>query len=82
MNAMNAVSGLPPFLLPAAIGLAAFAMGFFLARKFTGGTGPASPSMPRPEEDADDPTAPITPMIEIGRSPTTAIAISLSAMRW
>lgn len=69
MNAMNAVTGLPPFLLPAAIGLVAFAIGFFLARKFAGGTGPASPPVPQPEEDSDDPTAPITPMIEIGRSP-------------
>lgn len=25
--------------------------------------------MPQPEEETDDPTAPITPMIEIGRSP-------------
>lgn len=66
---MNAVTGLTPFLLPAAIGLAAFAMGFFLARKFAGGTGSTSPALPQPEEDADDPTAPITPMIEIGRSP-------------
>ena len=66
---MSAVYGLASFFLPATIGLTAFAVGLFLARKFADSTGPASPPVPQPEEDADDPTAPITPMIEIGHSP-------------
>lgn len=75
---MIPAESLPVYALPAAVGIAAFALGLLLGKltrgKRSAAPGPASApgaaaEIPEPVDDQDDPTAPIVPMIEMARSP-------------
>ncbi len=68
---MNAVETLPPFVLPVAVGVMAFLVGFFVAKLMGGSKPPSAPeeTVDEEPEEEEDPTAPIVPMIEMARSP-------------
>lgn len=65
---MSQASEIISFLLPTTMAAVAFAVGFYLARQRTKAMKAASHQPQTLEEEADDPTAQITPMIEIGRT--------------
>ena len=65
---MSQASEIISFLLPTTMAAVAFAVGFYLARQRTKAMKAASHQPQTLKEEADDPTAPITPMIEIGRT--------------
>lgn len=62
---MEAISGVVFVVVTVSTLVAGLIGGFYFAKA----AGEIVPPVPQPEEETDDPTAPITPMIEIGRSP-------------
>ncbi|MEM7599999.1 MAG: hypothetical protein AAF357_01130 [Verrucomicrobiota bacterium] len=69
---MNSLESLPPFVLPAVVGVVAFLMGLVIAKLSRGSNEPAKVTESGAEkqaEEEEDPTAPIVPMIEMARSP-------------
>lgn len=69
---MSFLQSLPIYALPLAAGVVTLILGWLIGRA-TGKRGtpvaPPEPEIASPEEEEEDPTAPIVPMIEMSRSP-------------